>query len=55
MRHSADKVKPDFVWPQQEDEEVIPITGVRKVISEHMVKSAFTIPHVTTFDACDDI
>jgi len=53
MRHSADKVKPDFVWPQQEDEEVIPITGVRKVISEHMVKSAFTIPHVTTFDECD--
>ncbi len=27
--------------------------GVRKVISEHMVASAFTIPHVTTFDECD--
>lgn len=53
MRHTADVKKPDFVWPEQEDEEIIPITGVRKVISEHMVKSAFTIPHVTTFDECD--
>ena len=34
-------------------EEIIPITGVRKVIGEHMEKSAFTIPHVTTFDECD--
>jgi len=53
MRHSADSKKPDFVWPDQEEQEVIPITGVRKVISEHMVNSAFTIPHVTTFDECD--
>jgi 2-oxoglutarate dehydrogenase E2 component (dihydrolipoamide succinyltransferase) len=53
MRHSADVKKPDFVWPDQEIEEVIPITGVRKVISEHMVKAAFTIPHVTTFDEAD--
>ncbi|UCD94801.1 MAG: 2-oxo acid dehydrogenase subunit E2, partial [Candidatus Zixiibacteriota bacterium] len=53
MRHTADVKKPDFVWPDQEIEEVIPITGVRKVISEHMVKSAFTIPHVTTFDEAD--
>jgi pyruvate/2-oxoglutarate dehydrogenase complex dihydrolipoamide acyltransferase (E2) component len=35
------------------DEEIIPITGVRKVIGEHMEKAAFTIPHVTTFDECD--
>jgi pyruvate/2-oxoglutarate dehydrogenase complex dihydrolipoamide acyltransferase (E2) component len=34
-------------------EEIIPIKGVRKVIGEHMEKSAFTIPHVTTFDECD--
>lgn len=53
MRHSADVTRPNFVWPDQEDEEVIPIVGVRKVISDHMVNSAFTIPHVTTFDECD--
>ena len=52
-RHAVDKKKPDFVWPDAEPEEVIAVTGVRKVISEHMVKSAFTIPHVTTFDECD--
>jgi 2-oxoglutarate dehydrogenase complex dihydrolipoamide succinyltransferase (E2) component len=52
-RHTVDVKKPDFVWPDAEPEEVIPITGVRKVIAEHMVKSAFTIPHVTTFDECD--
>ncbi len=52
-RHSVDKKKPDFMWPDTEVEEIIPITGVRKVIGEHMVKSAFTIPHVTTFDEAD--
>jgi len=52
-RHQVDKKKPDFVWPDGEPEEIIPITGVRKVISEHMSKSAFTIPHVTTFDEAD--
>lgn len=53
MRHTVDLVQPDFVFPQEEREEVIPITGVRKVISEHMTGSAFTIPHVTTFDEGD--
>ena len=53
MRHTVDIVQPDFVFPQAEPEEIIPITGVRKVISEHMVGSAFSIPHVTTFDECD--
>jgi 2-oxoglutarate dehydrogenase complex dihydrolipoamide succinyltransferase (E2) component len=53
LRHTVDIVQPDFVFPQEEREEVIPITGVRKVIAEHMVGSAFTIPHVTTFDDCD--
>ena len=52
-RHDLEKKKPDFVFPDAEPEEVIPITGVRKIIAEHMVKSAFTIPHVTTFDECD--
>jgi 2-oxoglutarate dehydrogenase complex dihydrolipoamide succinyltransferase (E2) component len=53
MRHTVDIVQPGFVFPQDEQEEIIPITGIRKVISEHMVASAFTIPHVTTFDECD--
>jgi 2-oxoglutarate dehydrogenase E2 component (dihydrolipoamide succinyltransferase) len=53
MRHKADVVKPDFAWPGEEKEEVITISGVRKVISEHMTKAAFSIPHVTTFDECD--
>jgi 2-oxoglutarate dehydrogenase complex dihydrolipoamide succinyltransferase (E2) component len=52
-RHQVDKKTPDFAWPDLEKEEVIQITGVRKVIAEHMVNSAFTIPHVTTFDECD--
>ena len=52
-RHAVDKKKPDFAWPDLEKEEIIPLAGVRKVIAEHMEKSAFTIPHVTTFDECD--
>jgi len=52
-RHTVDITQPDFMFPDLEPEETIPITGVRKVISEHMVASAFTIPHVTTFDECD--
>jgi len=52
-RHQVDVKKPDFAWPDGEPEDIIPITGVRKVIADHMVKSAFTIPHVTTFDECD--
>ncbi len=52
-RHAVDKKKPDFAWPDMEKEEIIPLAGVRKVIAEHMEKSAFTIPHVTTFDECD--
>jgi pyruvate/2-oxoglutarate dehydrogenase complex dihydrolipoamide acyltransferase (E2) component len=53
MRHTVDIIQPGFVFPQDEPEEIIPITGIRKVISEHMVASAFTIPHVTTFDEGD--
>ena len=52
-RHSIDIKVPDFKFPDTDVEEVIPITGVRKVIAEHMTKSAFTITHVTTFDECD--
>ena len=56
MRHTIDVKKPGkpaFAWPEAEDEEIIPVTGVRKIIAEHMTKSAFTIPHVTTFDECE--
>ena len=52
-RHEVDKKVPEFKWPTAEPEEIVPITGVRKVIWDHMTKSAFTIPHVTTFDECD--
>ncbi len=52
-RHDVDKKIPDFAWPSGEPEEIIPISGVRKVIAEHISKSAFSIPHVTTFDECD--
>ncbi|HBC45546.1 MAG TPA: hypothetical protein DCZ43_00725, partial [candidate division Zixibacteria bacterium] len=52
-RHAVDKGKPEFAWPTGEPEEIIPLAGVRKVIAEHMTKSAFSIPHVTTFDECD--
>jgi 2-oxoglutarate dehydrogenase complex dihydrolipoamide succinyltransferase (E2) component len=34
-------------------EEVIPLTGVRKVIAERMVQSKFTATHVTTFEEVD--
>lgn len=33
--------------------EEIPLTHVRKLIAQHMVKSKQTSPHVTTFDECD--
>ena len=31
----------------------VPLKGIRKIISEHMTKSAFTAPHVTHFDDTD--
>lgn len=49
----VDVKKPGFAWPDGEPEDIIPVTGVRKIIADHMTKSAFTIPHVTTFDECD--
>lgn len=39
--------------PQSQREERIPIAGVRKMISDHMVKSVQTSPHVTTFEDVD--
>jgi len=52
-RHEVDKRIPDFKWPTAEPEEIIPLSGVRKVIAEHMTRAAFSIPHVTTFDEAD--
>ena len=52
-RHEVDKKIPDFKWPTAEPEEIIPLSGVRKVIAEHMTRAAFSIPHVTTFDEAD--
>ncbi len=34
-------------------EERVPLKGIRKSISKAMVKSAFTVPHVTIFDEVD--
>jgi 2-oxoglutarate dehydrogenase complex dihydrolipoamide succinyltransferase (E2) component len=53
MRHEVDVIQPDFVFPNADPEVIIPVAGIRKIIAQHMVNSAFTIPHVTTFDECD--
>ncbi|MDI3328922.1 MAG: dihydrolipoamide acetyltransferase family protein [Alicyclobacillaceae bacterium] len=37
----------------EDPEERIPLRGVRRVIAEHMVRSKFTIPHVTGMDEAD--
>lgn len=41
--------KPD----QNKGEERIPLTGIRRAIADKMVKSAYTIPHVTHFEEID--
>jgi 2-oxoglutarate dehydrogenase E2 component (dihydrolipoamide succinyltransferase) len=52
QRHSVDKAA-GFSWPNAEDEEIVPITGVRKAIADHVARAAREIPHVTTFDEAD--
>ena len=52
QRHAVDK-HADFVWPKAEDEELVPLAGVRKAIADHVSAAQRTIPHVTTFDDCD--
>jgi 2-oxoglutarate dehydrogenase E2 component (dihydrolipoamide succinyltransferase) len=52
QRHTVD-IDKAFKWPKAEDFEIVPFAGIRKVIAEHMVQSAFNIPHVTTFDEVD--
>lgn len=39
--------------PQNQREERVPLAGVRKLISDHMVKSIQTSVHVTTFEDID--
>ncbi len=36
-----------------EDAEIVPVTGMRRAIAEHMVRSRRTSPHVTTFFELD--
>ena len=56
---TAPKVAPKTVpgytptIPAGPKEEIIPMGQVRKVISQHMTKSAYTAPHVTTWDEID--
>jgi 2-oxoglutarate dehydrogenase complex dihydrolipoamide succinyltransferase (E2) component len=52
QRHAVDKVA-GFSWPRAEDEEIVPLTGVRKAIAEHVARAQREIPHVTTFDEAD--
>lgn len=37
----------------RDDEIVVPFTGIRRAIADHLVKSAFTAPHVTTVAQAD--
>ncbi len=39
--------------PESQRETRTPVVGIRKMISEHMVKSVRTSPHVTTFEDLD--
>ena len=51
-RHAVDKPA-GFAFPKAEDEEVVPITGVRKTIADRMALAKREIPHCTTFDEAD--
>ncbi len=44
---------PQPVYDTTKRVEEFPLTRVRKLIADHMVKSKQTSPHVTTFDECD--
>ncbi len=46
-------VAPQQVYDTTKRIEEFPLTRVRKLIADHMVKSKQTSPHVTTFDECD--
>ncbi len=38
---------------ERDDEIVVPFTGIRKMIADHLTRSAFTAPHVTTVAQAD--
>ncbi|PWI57246.1 dihydrolipoamide acetyltransferase family protein [Sulfoacidibacillus thermotolerans] len=46
---------PEPTQPQVDQPEVerVALRGLRRAIADHMVKSAFTAPHVSAFDDCD--
>ena len=44
---------PQQVYDTTKRVEEFPLTRIRKLIADHMVKSKQTSPHVTTFDECD--
>jgi 2-oxoglutarate dehydrogenase complex dihydrolipoamide succinyltransferase (E2) component len=44
---------PSASLSETEDELVVPFTGMRRAIADHLVKSAFTAPHVTTVAQAD--
>lgn len=54
---SAQKLPASSTAPRDRDTwgpiEYVALKSVRKAIAEHMVKSKFTIPHVTHMDECD--
>ncbi|MGB5105423.1 MAG: dihydrolipoamide acetyltransferase family protein [Candidatus Zixiibacteriota bacterium] len=50
---AAAPAAPQQVYDTSKRVEEFPLTRVRKLISDHMVKSKQTSPHVTTFDECD--
>jgi len=48
------EISPEFWKPiEAKKEEVVPLTSVRKIIAQHMVKSKREAPHVTTWDEAD--
>jgi len=53
LEEEAD-ISPEFWIPREiKKEDVIPLTSVRKIIAQHMVRSKREAPHVTTWDEAD--
>lgn len=60
--HAADRVLEQKILTEQQTHESpestpdvlrVPLRGLRRAIADHMVKAAFTAPHVSAFDDCD--
>ena len=53
LEEEAD-ISPEFWIPREiKKDDVIPLTSVRKIIAQHMVRSKREAPHVTTWDEAD--